>query len=201
MLDLLDYRRRVTEMYRAVRAHPRSTQTWTNFCKTRDQLFATHSQTPLDEEQRKSFAGLPYYPYDPDFFVVTAVDTAIEPITYAIDLGTEGHCTLLQIGQVRFDLPVGSGTLALYWITGYGGGLFLPFRDATNRDTTYGGGRYLYDTIKGADLGTHENRITLDFNYAYHPSCAYNPKWVCPLAPRQNTLPFAIPAGEQMLAW
>jgi uncharacterized protein (DUF1684 family) len=84
----------------------------------------------------------------------------------------------------------------VYWIAGYGGGLFLPFRDATNASTTYGGGRYLYDTIKGADLGAGNDELVLDFNYAYHPSCCYNPRWVCPLAPPQNRLSFAVEAGE-----
>jgi uncharacterized protein (DUF1684 family) len=82
---------------------------------------------------------------------------------------------------------------------GYGGGVFLPFRDATNNRQTYGGGRYLYDTIKGADLGTAQGGIVLDFNYAYHPSCYYNPRWVCPLAPPQNILDFPVTAGEMLL--
>jgi uncharacterized protein len=93
-------------------------------------------------------------------------------------------------------VPAETGRLSLFWITGYGGGIFLPFGDASNRHTTYGGGRYLYDTIKGADLGTGLQEIVLDFNYAYNPSCAYNPRWVCPLSPPENRLPFPIAAGE-----
>jgi uncharacterized protein (DUF1684 family) len=88
--------------------------------------------------------------------------------------------------------------LSLFWINGYGGGLFLPFGDTTNRQTTYGAGRYLYDTIKGADLGTSRTEVVLDFNFAYSPSCAYNPRWVCPLAPPENRLPFPVPAGEMI---
>ncbi len=82
---------------------------------------------------------------------------------------------------------------------GYGGGLFLPFADATNRRSTYGGGRYLLDTVKGADLGSAGSRLILDFNLAYSPSCAYNPRWVCPLAPAGNRLDFPVPAGENTL--
>ena len=63
---------------------------------------------------------------------------------------------------------------------------------------TYGGGRYLYDTIKGADLGVDETSIVLDFNYAYHPSCAYDERWSCPLAPAENRLDFAVEAGERL---
>jgi uncharacterized protein (DUF1684 family) len=76
--------------------------------------------------------------------------------------------------------------------------VFLSFRDATGGKSTYGGGRYLYDTIKGADLGTVGGEILLDFNYAYHPSCHYNPLWVCPLAPPENRLRFPIEAGERL---
>jgi uncharacterized protein (DUF1684 family) len=89
-------------------------------------------------------------------------------------------------------------SLNLYWIDGYGGGLFLPFGDASNGNQTYGGGRYLYDAIKGADLGGGTDQLVLDFNYAYNPSCAYNAIWVCPLSPLENRLPVTIKAGEQM---
>ena len=80
---------------------------------------------------------------------------------------------------------------------GYGGGLFLPFLDETNTNETYGGGRYLYDTIKGADLGTNGSTLVLDFNFAYNPSCAYDDRWTCPLAPRENRLSFPVQAGEK----
>jgi hypothetical protein len=87
--------------------------------------------------------------------------------------------------------------LDLFWIRGYGGGLFLPFRDGTSGQTTYGAGRYLYDTIKGADLGEEEGRLVLDFNFAYNPSCAYDPRWACPLAPPGNRVEMPIEAGEK----
>ena len=96
-------------------------------------------------------------------------------------------------------LPTGKASLSLFWIQGYGGGLFLPFADSTNRATTYGGGRYLYDTIKGADLGSVNAELILDFNFAYNPSCAYSPRWMCPLAPQENRLAIPVLAGEQIL--
>jgi uncharacterized protein (DUF1684 family) len=198
MLDLLDYRRRVTEMYRAVREGNGSPAACAHFRQQRDDLFRTHPQSALDEEQKRTFTGLPYYDYDPGFRVVARVDTNVEPAILHVELGDDGSFEYRRFGQVIFDLPTGSGRLSLFWITGYGGGLFLPFGDATNRQTTYGAGRYLYDTIKGADLGSTLTEIVLDFNYAYNPSCAYNPLWVCPLAPPENCLPFPIPAGEKM---
>ena len=88
-------------------------------------------------------------------------------------------------------------SLALYWLDGYGGGVFLPFADATRGDATYGGGRYLLDTVKGADLGEADGRLVLDFNFAYNPSCSYDPRWVCPLSPPENRLDVAVRAGER----
>ncbi len=86
----------------------------------------------------------------------------------------------------------------MYWFEGYGGGLWLPFSDASSGTETYGGGRYLYDTIKGADLGIAGSEILLDFNFAYNPSCAYDDRWSCPLSPPENRLPFAVNAGERI---
>jgi uncharacterized protein (DUF1684 family) len=122
----------------------------------------------------------------------------MEQRSFVLDLAKDGQATLRRFGQVAFELPTGTGSLDLYWIAGYGGGLFLPFGDATNSQETYGGGRYLYDTIKGADLGTTLDSLILDFNYAYSPSCHYNPRWVCPLAPPHNRLGFPIPVGERV---
>ena len=136
------------------------------------------------------------YDYDPAYRVVATVDTNVEPDVLTIELGEDGHFSTLRFGQVTFTLPAGTGRLSLFWITGYGGGVFLPFGDASNRHTTYGGGRYLYDTIKGADVGAGLEEIVLDFNYAYNPSCAYNPRWVCPLSPPENRLPFPVVVGE-----
>ena len=88
--------------------------------------------------------------------------------------------------------------LTVYWVEGYGGGLFIPFKDLTSGAQTYGGGRYLVDAIKGADLGlTETGALILDFNFAYSPSCAWTPDFVCPLSPPENTLPTAIEAGEE----
>jgi len=198
MLDLLDYRRQVAENYRRVREQG-SAHAYEQFRRERDILFRTHSQSALDDEQKAAFKGLHYAPYDPAFCVTAKVDTNVEPVVYEFDLEGDGHNVIRQFAQVSFDLPTGSGALGLFWVTGYGSGVFLPFGDATNKHTTYGAGRYLYDTIKGADLGAGRDEILLDFNYAYHPSCYYNPRWVCPLAPYQNRLNFPINAGELLM--
>src|SRR5688572_10446352 len=178
MLDLLDYRRRVTAMYASIRvAGINAPESFALFRATRDELFARHPQSALDATQKQSFTHLNYYAYNPAYRVLAEVELLDAPLEYETDGGDDGAVKIRQIGQVIFELPQGSGSLGVFWIAGYGGGVFIPFRDATNGDTTYGGGRYLLDTIKGADLGSVGEALVLDFNYAYHPSCYYNPRW------------------------
>ena len=114
---------------------------------------------------------------------------------------TDGVVPFERIG--RLPLP-GLGTLDVWWLGSYGGGLFVPLKDATAGWTTYGGGRYLLDTVKGADHGgdvdpaTGRGTLVVDLNLAYHPSCAYDPAWACPLAPPGNVLAAEVAAGEQL---
>jgi uncharacterized protein (DUF1684 family) len=200
MLDLLDYRRQVAATYNLIRSKGTSeSESFSAFRASRDELFAKHPQSPLDAAQKSVFTRLNYYPYNPAYRVLAEVQLLDEPLEYETDGGDDGAVKIRQIGTVAIDLPDGSGSLGVFWIAGYGGGVFIPFRDATNGDTSYGGGRYLLDTIKGVDLGSEGEALVLDFNYAYHPSCYYNPRWTCPLAPPQNRLAFRVEAGEQLL--
>jgi uncharacterized protein len=194
-LTLLDWRRRVADMYSAVRAKlPVDPQAAHAFWqKTRDELFRGHPQSPLLQSDRPTFSGLPYYDYDPRF----AKRGKVRPLPeerYDVGTSTGGVIPFVRFGAVELDV----GSLEIFWLDAYSGGVFLPFRDATAGKTTYGGGRYLLDTAKSADLGAVGDELVLDFNFAYHPSCRYDPKWVCPLAPLGNRLQVAIEAGERM---
>ncbi len=194
-VTLLDWRRRVADMYSGVRAKlptdpPAAHTLWRS---TRDELFRTHPQSPLLESDRPTFGGLPYYDYDPRF----AKRGKVRPLPeerYDVGTSTGGVIPFVRFGAVDLDV----GSLEIFWLDAYSGGVFLPFRDATAGKTTYGGGRYLLDTAKSADLGAIGDELVLDFNFAYHPSCRYDPKWVCPLAPPGNRLQVAIEAGERM---
>ena len=98
--------------------------------------------------------------------------------------------------------PVG-GAVTLWWLEQYAGGLFLPLRDGTAgaadpAAASYGGGRYLLDTAKGADLGARDGRLVVDLNFLYHPSCRYDDAWLCPLAPPENTVAARVEVGERM---
>ncbi len=198
-LTLAQWRRTVAEMYAAVRQAPQAEQARAceAFRAARDRLFKTHCQSPFREEQRLRFSGLAYFPYDPAWRTTGIVDRKVTPELFSVALPAEGLLRYTRAARVRFEVKGAQGELSVFWLQGYGGGLFLPFRDATSGQVSYGGGRYLYDTIKGADLGAGEREVVLDFNYAYNPSCAYDDHWVCPLAPPENTLLFAVEAGEK----
>ncbi len=160
-------------------------------------MLRTHPQSALSAEQKAHFAGLRHYPYDPALRLVLPLEMDVAPQTVAVELRDDGRFRLRRIGRVHFRIDDHDVSLSLFWVHAYGGGIFLPFRDMTSTETTYPGGRYLLDTIKGADLGQDDSKFVIDFNYAYNPSCAYHPRWDCPLAPPENHLPVAIRAGEQ----
>ena len=194
-LALADWRRRVAELYRDVRAARDPAAAWRRWRAGRDELFARHPQSPLPANQRAGFSGLAYFGYDPAARVLATV-APLEPTT--IEIGTSGEAPyrFTRFGNAAFELGGEPLSLELYWLEGYGGGLYVPFADATSGAETYGGGRYVLDAVKGVDLGVERDRLVLDFNFAYNPSCAYDPRWVCPLAPPANRLPVAVRAGE-----
>jgi len=191
---LADYRRRVVQNYLG---EPLAGEAgWRAFRDRRDELFLRHPRSALDEEQKRLTPSLEYFPYTSAAVVRTTL-TAIEPgDDLRVDTGGEdGVLRLRRVG--RLSTPYGD--LTLFWLLVYGGGLFLPFRDATSGHESYGGGRYLTDTVKGTfgrGLTLEGTRAVLDFNYAYNPSCAYNSAAACPLAPRENHLAGRVEAGE-----
>ncbi len=204
-LDLYDFRCRVADMYRentrAARAGEDAETILRRFRETRDDLFAHHPQSALDEEQRRNFQGLRYFPYNPAMCVIADINTNVEHTVLSVAMNAEEAMTMATVGRLHFTIGGRVVELSLYWLNIYGGGLFLPFRDTTSPAESYGGGRYLFDTIKGSDFlpapgDMGRERILLDFNYAYNPSCAYNDRWVCPLAPIENRLNVPIRAGE-----
>ncbi len=196
-LDLADYRRRVFGHYAAVRANPDPAAAWADWRSQRDNLFLTHPQTPLEPHQRVDGYVTPFAAYDPDYRVLAQPIMAEEEHT-EIGHSGDGSTAFQPFAHVEVALPSGDFRLTLYWLQGYGGGIFLPFRDATSGTASYGGGRYLLDTVKGADLGAADGQLVLDFNFAYHPSCVYSSRWSCPLAPPDNHLDVPIPVGEQL---
>jgi len=195
--SLLDWKRRVFELYASVRRERDPFEARTLWRTARDELFRTHSQSPLPEPQRVSYPGVPLFDHDPAARVLAQV-TPAEPEHYDIATSGDGTYGFTRFAVASFELHGDPLQLELYWLDGYGGGLFVPFRDTTSGHETYGAGRYLLDTVKGADLGAQDDRLVFDFNLAYNPSCSYDPRWVCPLAPPPNRLKVPIRAGERM---
>jgi uncharacterized protein (DUF1684 family) len=193
-LTLLDWRRRVAGLYAAVRTATDPEASWRIWREGRDELFAAHPDSPLDATARGGFRGLPFAPYDPALRFDPVVEAA-PAARLELSTAADGVVPLDRIGTVALGEL---GRLDVWWLGGYGGGIFLPLRDGTAGTTTYGGGRYLLDTVKGADLGSEGDRLVVDLNFAYHPSCTYDPRWSCPLAPEGNRIPAPVAAGEQV---
>jgi uncharacterized protein (DUF1684 family) len=195
-LDLLDWRRRVAALYAAVRAEALPAAAHETWRRGRDDLLRHHPQSPLKPGDPLRETGVPVWPYDSQLRWEVQVEPA-EDLLREMDSANDGRIAMRRIGLVRLPEPVG-GTLDVWWFQQYGGGLFLPLKDATAGTTSYGAGRYLLDTAKGADLGSGDGRLVVDLNFAYHPSCRYNPAWVCPLAPPGNTITAPVLAGERL---
>ena len=192
-LELADWRRQVAALYARVRAEPDPAQAHELWRRGRDELFRTHSQSPLAPDDPLRDTGLPYWPYDPTLRFTAELEPA-PPATRSVPTSSDGTIQLERIGLVRLL----GASLDVWWLAQYAGGIFVPLRDGTAGVESYGGGRYLLDTAKGADLGATATALVLDLNFAYHPSCRYDPQWECPLAPDGNRIDAAVAAGERL---
>lgn len=229
-LELADWRRAVARLYAEVRelADADPAAAVTHWRAVREHLYRDHPQSPIPAVSRADFVAH-HFPYDPAMRFVAPVlhddaraataptdnasasgllggassgnDAGAGPVALEVPTSTGGAMAFRRIGWVEVPFPAGLRRLALLWMEGYAGGLYLPFRDATNGVETYGAGRYLLDAAKSADLGGDMARgtLVLDFNFAYHPSCAFDPRWSCPLTPPENRLDLPIRAGERLV--
>lgn len=197
-LDLADWRRRVAELYAGVRTQDDPEAGHAAWRAGRDELFRFHGQTPLLPDDPLRSTGLPNWPYDPALRFEVPLLPA-EPVERSVPVAADhGPIVLRRVGMIRIE--AWDATLDVWWLAQYAGGIFVPVRDGTAGTESYGGGRYLLDTAKGADLGGSPGRLVADFNFLYHPSCRYNPRWECPLAPPGNTVTVPIRGGERLAA-
>ncbi len=196
LASLWDWWRRVAELYADVRRESDPQRAWLHWRRGRDGLFRNHAQTPIEPDA--GFAGLDFFPYDPALRFHVDLRPLADAREETFMAGADGELRMRAFARSGGLQDALGGELTFYWLLGYGGGVFLPFADATSGRETYGAGRYLLDTIKSADLGTApDGRVVLDFNFSYNPSCAYSGRYVCPLAPTVNRLPAAVRAGER----
>ena len=163
----------------------------TDFRKAKDDYFGKGQDSPLTAEERKSFGGLEYFPENPELkFVLELIETPDQEKS-GIEIATSTGESVPHVRWGSFTFEVEGQEFALtVYRNEDGGDLFLPFLDATSGVESYGAGRYL-DLVPAGD-----NRLLVDFNYAYNPYCAYNPHWSCPIPPEENRLAVAIRAGE-----
>jgi hypothetical protein len=193
--ELVDWRRQMAALYARVRAISDPAQAHELWRTSRDDLMINHPQSPLLPDDPLRQSGLPVWPYDPALRFELPVLGAGREQVLPVQTSGDGTIELTLVG--RIDVPLGF-SLDVWWLHQYAGGIFVPLRDATSGRTSYGGGRYLLDTAKSADLGGTGNSVVIDFNFAYHPSCRYNPLWECPLAPEGNRLSSSVCAGERL---
>ena len=231
-LSLADWRRSIGTLYAEVRrlAADDPATALAHWRAVREEMFRNHPQSPVPVADRAAFRAR-HFEHDPDLRFVLTVEplVAAAPTSGlavgAIDFGSAptvdlpvsgtGSATMSfhRFGAVTVPFAAGPRRLELFWMEGYAGGLFLPFRDATNGSETYGAGRYLLDGAKSADLGGYlpdgdgdgeanagadGARLILDFNFAFQPSCAFDPRFACPLSPPSNRIDFPIRAGERL---
>jgi uncharacterized protein (DUF1684 family) len=196
LIDLVDWRRRVGDLYRT-----EGPDALAQFRRGRDDLLRSHPQSPIDPEERASFQGLRYFPPDPAYRLHAKIEPG-DGTELAIETGgDDGTIRYRRAARLVFELAGEPCRLTVLSLVQYAGGLFVPFKDTTSRNETYGGGRYLFDTAKNTDALVLEitpgsSEVVIDFNYAYNASCAYSPLWACPLAPPENFLKVPVRAGE-----
>jgi uncharacterized protein (DUF1684 family) len=195
-LELADWRRQVSVLYAAVRAETDPPTGHALWRAGRDRLFRTHPQSPLPAGDPLRDTGLPFWAYDAGLRFELELRPAVATAPSALPAG-DGTAMLNPVGRVDLPAPL-NGSIDVWWLAEYSGGLFVPLRDGTAGESSYGGGRYLLDSAKSADLGGSPGSLIIDLNFLYHPSCRYDSAWVCPLAPLSNRISEPIHAGEKL---
>ncbi|QGN56841.1 DUF1684 domain-containing protein [Nostocoides sp. HKS02] len=186
-LEVVSWRREVHAVYAAVRGESDPATAHRRWVEARSRLFLDHPASPRNGDQQLRHAA-----YDPAYRFVVAIEPA-EPERWEFTSSSDGVVPFERVGRVTLgDL----GQLDVWWLDSYGGGLFLPVRDGSAGSLTYGAGRYVLDTVKGTDLGRVGDDWVVDLNFAYNPSCVYDPRWNCPLAPAGNRFAAQAPVGE-----
>jgi len=161
----------------------------------KDRYFGENPRSPIPDDQRASFDGLNYFPLDEQYRFELPLDEHDDKERVTVATSTDGEQEYVRWGEFRFTVDGAEATLQAYKSDPDEDRLWVPFRDATSGEETYGAGRYL-------DLEPETHRIedgdwVLDFNEAYNPTCAYSDRYECPLPPMENWLDVAIEAGEK----
>lgn len=161
----------------------------------KDEAFRYSDESPIPADQRATFPGLNYFPIDTAYNVPASLaeDRGAEPVIIELATSRDTIDRLARVGTLTFRLGGQTHQLTAFAAAADGlDRLFVPFGDTTNREETYGGGRYL--NLTRTPTGLYD----LDFNMAYNPNCVYDARWTCPLPPPENRLSVPIRAGERL---
>lgn len=189
MLEELDWQRQMSKLYADVRAERFPAVAHAGWAAVRDHLHADHPCSPAD---RSAFAGLQVAPYDASWRVEARLEAA-PPYRLETVAGSGTPVAFERAGVLRTPW----GALDAWQLDSWGGGLWVPVRDRSNGTLSYDGGRYLYDTASGADLGAGpDGGLVVDLNFLYAPPSAHDPRFACPVPPASNVLEVAVPVGE-----
>ena len=161
----------------------------------KDRFLAEHDQSPVPPGEREGFDGLDYYPPDPEYRVEATLEVHDDPDPVVMETTADTEVRYERVATLHFELDGEERTLAAYQQSGSDESLFVPFRDKTTGQQTYGAGRYMELEATG-DLEDGDE-IPVDFNLAYNPFCAYSDAYTCPLPPQENWLETTIEAGEK----
>ncbi len=165
------------------------------FQKKLNKEFKDTQESPLSEEDLKTFETLDFFPADTNFRVIAKVERTKDPKPFKMKTTTSRLPVYTVYAYITFKLKGKTFKLPVYQnqklmqTPEYENYLFLPFTDLTNSKTTYGGGRYLDLDIPEGDT------MVIDFNKAYNPYCAYNSKYSCPIPPEENHINVEVTAG------
>lgn len=167
----------------------------TEFQRTLNAEFKDASKSPLTDKERRDFKGLDFFKFDSTYVVTATFKRTPAEKPFKMKTTTDRLAVFMKYGEITFTLKNESFQLNLYQDQDllddedFENYLFLPFLDDTNGDESYGAGRYI-------DLEIPEgNLMTIDFNTAYNPYCAYNIKYSCPIVPRENYVELEVRAG------
>ncbi len=155
--------------------------------------------TPLLPEQQKDFKGLNYFAPDPEYLVEAILVKSGKQEDILMKTSGDRTPVYLRYGVINFMLKGKTYTLAVFQnkkmleFSNDTNTLFIPFRDETSGNESYGGGRYI-----DCEIPVTGDRIELDFNKAYNPYCAYNTRFSCVIPPEENRLKIRIEAGEKI---
>jgi uncharacterized protein (DUF1684 family) len=171
---------------------PENLKTVYEWQKNKNAYFQDPNTSPLRPKEKKKFNGLDFFTPDSKYQVNAFFRESVTKDTIQMKTNTGSVTSEIRYGNLFFELNNRQYVLPVYREVGAEDDyVFLPFTDLTNGDLTYGGGRYLDFTFPLKET------VLIDFNKAYNPYCAYNPKYSCPLVPSVNHLDIAIIAGEK----